>query len=74
MTKVRKSWTKEDVRKVARLWETSTRDELAKELGVNVEQVTYISSEMRKVGFNIPKKRRNAEFRLMLAEVLGEGK
>lgn len=65
-------WTKDEVRKIAQIWETKSIGEIAEELGVRPEQVSYMVGEMRKNGFNLSKKYRRNEIQSMLKEVLAE--
>jgi hypothetical protein len=68
--KKQKQWTKEEVRKVQKLWNNSTLVDLATELKVTKQQLQSLVYAMRKVGFKLAKKRRNGYLGSLLKEVL----
>ncbi len=69
----RHSWTKQDISMVAKLWETKTAAEIADEMGVEPQQVSYIASEIRKVYPNlIQKKYSRGYLRTLITETLGK--
>ncbi len=61
-------WTKEDIKKVATLWDTNTTAEIKEQLGISTNQLTYIVGEMRKNGFTLPKKHKNGYIRALIEE------
>jgi hypothetical protein len=68
------SWTKDEIRSVAKLWETVTSRELCDRISINYQQLLYIAREMRKVGFVLPKKSKIGYVRNLLLEVKEEMK
>ena len=67
-------WTKEEIRKVAKLWDEYSVEGLSKELGVEPKHLKYIVARMRVEGFVLAKKRRNEYISTLLKEVLAETK
>ena len=65
-------WTKAEVKKVAQIWDKKSADEIASELGVKTIQVNYIVMQMRKAGFNLPRKHRKGTLQVLLKEALAE--
>jgi hypothetical protein len=67
-----KMWTKDDVRKVHKLWTSKTVEEIRKEMDIRREQLTYIITQMRKAGIEVPRKHRNGHMRNLLEELAHE--
>ena len=65
-------WTKNEVKEVAKLWETSTSKELSEKLGVKEFQLQYIVGQMKKAGFTLTKKHKNGNMQNLLKEALSE--
>lgn len=65
-------WTKDDIKKVAKLWSSKTMEELAKELDVRKDQILYIVTHMRKAGFELPRKHKTGYMEMLLKECLLE--
>jgi len=65
-------WTKAEIRKVLTLWEAKSIEDLAKELDVNPQQITYIVAVLRKEGFDLPKKKRPSVINNLLLELKKE--
>lgn len=65
-------WTKDEAKKVLRLWSSKTREEVAKEIGVSELQLYNIVTQLRKAGFNLPKKHRNGHLRNLLEEMAND--
>lgn len=72
--KKNKMWTKDQIKKLARVWESSSLQELADEFHVEKSRVQSIVASMRKVGFKLAKKHREGYQRGLLQEVLREMK
>jgi len=53
---MKKYFTKEDIKTVIELWNTKTKEEIAEQLGRSVYSITYISSAIRKAGYDLPRK------------------
>lgn len=62
-------WTKEEIRKVATLWESSTISELEDELGLVKNRIMYIVKKMRDAGFDLPRKKKHGYIDSLLKEV-----
>lgn len=68
----RYTWTKESLKSVINLWESKTLDEISKELGVNIQNVIYIASRIRKAGYDLPRKKKRGTVDLLIKEVIKE--
>lgn len=62
-------WTKDDLKKVLQLWESNTKEEIAAEIGVTELQLYHAVGQLRKAGFNIPKKHKKGQLRNLLEEL-----
>lgn len=69
-----KMWTKDEVRRLLDMWESTSVQEIADELERTRPQIIAMASKMRKVGFRIPHKHRRDYLNHMLEEVLRENK
>lgn len=67
-------WTKDEVRKLYKLWEDCTLEELSADMGIRHVQVTYMANQMRKVGFKLTKKPKVGSRLSMLKEIFEESK
>jgi hypothetical protein len=67
-----KLWTKDEVKKLIDLWEHSTVAEVCKALKRNKGQVLYMALQIRKSGYNLPKKIYPRRTNGMVKEVLRE--
>lgn len=65
-------WTKEEIRTVRDLFETTTMREIAAKIGREDTEIGYIISLMRNAGFKIPKKSSKGYMKTLLGEVLEE--
>ena len=65
-------WTREEVKKLYKIWDTSSMEEVCEELGIEVGQVRYMVQQMRKHGFPLQKKRKIGDTMLMLKELKAE--
>lgn len=65
-------WKKEEIRELFLVWDKYTLDELAEQLGVTRKQIVYITTIMRKNGFNLPKKSQRGYLQSLLKEVRDE--
>ncbi|MCK5017882.1 MAG: hypothetical protein KAS32_12535 [Candidatus Peribacteraceae bacterium] len=77
MSKVKKhshQYTKEEIRKVLKIWEKSSVQDIADELGVTTNQVQYLASQIRKAGVDLPKKKRVGHFQKLILEIAEEEK
>ena len=72
LTREKKMWVKEEIKKINELWKTETPAQLARILGVEYQQLNYIVMEMRKSGFDLPKKHIKGQIRTLLDEVKAE--
>jgi hypothetical protein len=66
------SWTKDEIKKLAKVWESKTMDELAEEFGVERTQLSYIVGEVRKEYPKLlTKKHSIGKLRALIIEALG---
>lgn len=62
-------FTKDEIKKVYRLWEGKSVVDIANDLGLKEQQVTYIATQMRKSGIKLTKKRKKGYLRNLIEEV-----
>ncbi len=62
-------WTIAEAKIVLTLWNQKTKAEVAEELGVTELQLQGIVAQLRKAGFNLPKKHKNGHLRNLLEEM-----
>ena len=65
-------WTKEEIKKFIKLWDSCTKDELAEELGINRSQVGSMAGRLRKAGLELTRKSRHGEVAILIKEVIAE--
>lgn len=65
-------WTKEEIKLLYTLWNTMNMEELCEEIGVEPKNIRYMSTQMRKYGFNLQRKKRNGTLMSMLQDVKRE--
>ena len=70
MTRQSKMWTKEEIKQVTTLWETSTMKQMLETLNVTYTQLAYIVKEIRKAGYNLPRKRANGNIQTLIKDAL----
>jgi hypothetical protein len=73
-TRIRKSWTKQDINTLIELWETSTPKEIADKIGVSINPLNYMRMQIKKAGLILPKKRLVNHYQSLIKEVLSERK
>ena len=66
----KKMFTQQEVNAVLELWETKTTEQIAKELGRDKSSIQYLATQIRKAGYNLPRKRHTGTIQLMIKEVL----
>lgn len=74
MRKRNHMWTKEELKQVLALWEKISLGEIAEELGVTRQAVSATAVEFRKLGYKLPKKRREGHKLNLMKEVIKESK
>jgi len=74
MTKREKShmWTKEEIKNLVSLWDTSTLDDISLQLGLPKEKIIYMAMSIRKQGFYLARKTTFGVKRSLIAESLKE--
>ena len=70
MKYTRQLWTKNEIKTVMTLWETATTQQIAEKLKRKPSQVSAIAVKIRKMGFDLPRKRINGYLDTLLREVL----
>lgn len=65
-------WTKDEIKKVANVWESTNPQDLADDLKIEHKQLMYMVKKMRDVGFKLTKKRKVAYINTLLNEVMSE--
>lgn len=66
------SWTKEEIMVVIDLWETSTVEEIAERLGMNIPQILYRAWTLRKAGWPLSQKHKRGKFQNLVLELAAE--
>ena len=65
-------WTKDEITTLAKLWTSSSIEDMADELGVDPTQVVYMGSQIRlEYPDLVPKKHRKGHTRNLIREALG---
>lgn len=65
-------WTKNEVKKLYTIWDTTSMEDVCEELGIDAGQVRYMVAQMRKQGFPLQKKRKIGQTMTMLKELKAE--
>lgn len=65
-------WTKESIKTLIKLWDTSTIEDIAEELGVRKDQVSSMARRVRKAGYELPRKSVKGEVEKLIKEAIGE--
>lgn len=69
---IKKMWTKNEIKKVMDLWEKTSTESIAKELGRTRPQISYIATQLRKAGFKLARKRVVGRMASLLKEAIAE--
>ena len=70
--KLRHSWTKDEIKSLVSLWETKTVDEIAEELKLQRQQITYMAGRIRHNGFKLTRHHRDGVTALLVKEAMKE--
>lgn len=62
-------WTKDEILKVIKLWNSKTTNDLAKELNVATHQIQALATQIRKSGYALPRKLVKGRLRSLIEEV-----
>lgn len=65
-------WTKDEIKKVIKMWDDKNPDELAHDLKVERVQVMYIASVIRKAGYRLAKKHKKGYIHALIKEAISE--
>ncbi len=65
-------WTKDEMKKLYKLWESVEPQDIAEDMGIEVGQVRYMANAMRKEGFKLSKKRKVGKKLLLIRELKAE--
>jgi len=69
--KISKQWTKDDIKKVVRIWTSMSGDEICDELAISKNQLYYIVRQIREVAPKaLPKKHRVGVIQNLIKEAL----
>lgn len=68
----RRYWTKDEIATVIDLWQSSSLDDIALKLQRERKHIVYIAAQIRKAGYQLPKKRINGKLKSLISEVLLE--
>ncbi len=67
-----KMWTKEEMRKVIKMWDTATVEEISKELRREKSSIQGMVGKMRKSGIEIARKHRGGYINNLIKELAEE--
>lgn len=62
-------WTKEQIKKIVAIWDTTSKEDVAKALEVKPEQVQYIVTALRASGIKLARKHRGGYMKNLIEEV-----
>ena len=65
-------WTKEEIKTLLDLWSTKTVEEISATLNRPNSSIIGMCAEIRKAGYNLPKKKKTNYRQLLVKEVLVE--
>lgn len=65
-------WTKDGIKTVLTMWNSSTKQQIADRLGCSVTSVGIMAFYLRKEGADLPKKTIHGEIRKLVRDVLAE--
>lgn len=65
-------WTKDELKKIMKTWESSTIEEIAEEIGVKKHNIQGVVSKLRKHGAKLPFKHRVGYLDSLVKEVVKE--
>ena len=65
-------WTKEGIKKMIKLWEESSIQDIADALGIEKKNVQYMAMQIRKAGGKLPRKHHTGHIQSLIKEVLKE--
>lgn len=69
---VNHQWTKDEIKKLVRIWDSMTLGEVAEEMGLEKTQVQYMANEVRKLYPKfLAKKHRRGVIMGLIKEALG---
>lgn len=74
MRKTKRFFTKEEIRKVIKLWEDKTIEELAFELNRPKSSIGYLARKIRICGYKLPRKIKVGSLNFMIKDVIKEFK
>lgn len=69
-----KTWTKDDLRKIIKMWPDHSIVEMSKELEANYDVVSAMGARMRRLGVPLEPKHRGGYIAPLIAELLAERK
>lgn len=64
--------TKEEIKKLMKMWDTKSLDELEKEMNWPRRKISHLAYQIRKLGYKLASKRVNGELRHLIAEAIDE--
>ena len=67
--KTKKMYTEKDIETVIDQWKDKSKSEIATELGIKPQQVSYLASQIKKAGVNLIQKRHVGVLRSMIEGV-----
>lgn len=65
-------WTKEEIKKLVKMWDDKTKEELAEELGLNEVQIGSMARRIRLLGYPLTKKNKSGYLENVINECFDE--
>jgi len=72
MKKTKHMFTKQEAKSLLTLWNTNSKEEIAEKLNLTLDQVSYLTGQMKLAGFKLSRKHQKGHFIVMLAELKKE--
>lgn len=67
-------WTKDEMRLLMDLWDSSNPEEIGEKIGVSRQKVNYMANVMRKAGVPLQLKYQRGTVSLMIKELIADNK
>lgn len=65
-------WTKEEIKKMIKIWDDYSLDQICEELDLERSQIVSMARQIRKEGYELTSKKKNGVHAKMIKEVLSE--
>lgn len=65
-------WTKEEIKELLTMWDTSTKQDLAEKLGREPHQIAAMAARVRRAGYKLARKRMKDIYGNLIKEAMEE--